>query len=243
MNAPFLREAKPYIFFGQTTSLCDICKSLSPAKICVEGDDVFYEKRCPVHGVRKALVSTDAGFFRWQRDFLKPGDRPRHLGSHIEYGCPYDCGLCPDHEQHTCLAIIEINEACDLTCPVCFASSSTELTKHLPIAAIERMFDTLVEAEGEPDVVQLSGGEPTLHPEFFEILSLAKSKPIRHVMVNTNGLRLAKDEAFVARLAPIKNRGRNLSAIRFAAPRCTRGNPGRRFTPHPPAGAGKSRKA
>jgi uncharacterized radical SAM superfamily Fe-S cluster-containing enzyme len=201
MNAPFQRKSRPYVFYGQTTSLCDVCLALVPAKICIDGDEVFFEKRCKTHGVRKALISSDAAFFKWQREFLKPGDRSLAPQTRTQYGCPYDCGLCPDHEQHSCLAIVEINEHCNLTCPVCFADSSPQRPLHRPLEEIERMFDALVESEGEPDVVQLSGGEPTLHPQFFDILDMAKAKPIRHVMINTNGLRLAEDEDFVARLA------------------------------------------
>ena len=198
------RKARPYQFYGQTTSLCDVCHALVPAKICIEGQDVWYEKRCRTHGVRKALVSTDADFYRWQRSFLKPGDRPLTVQTTTDYGCPWDCGLCPDHEQHSCLALIEINEHCNLTCTVCFADSSPQRQTHLPVATVERMLDALVASEGEPDLVQLSGGEPTLHPQFLEILDLAQSKPIRHVMINTNGLRIAQDEAFVEELAKRK---------------------------------------
>ncbi len=74
-----VRKVKPYIFYGETTSLCDECLELVPAKILIEGDEVYYEKRCRNHGVQKALVSTDARFFKWQHDFLKPGDRPMAL--------------------------------------------------------------------------------------------------------------------------------------------------------------------
>ena len=204
MNAPLTRRAKPYLFYGQTTSLCDVCHGLVPAKICIEGDDVFYEKRCKTHGVRKALISTDAKFYKWQRDFLKPGDKPLTVSGRTQYGCPWDCGLCPDHEQHSCLAIVEINEHCNLACPVCFADSSPQRALHRPLDEIERMFDALVAAEGEPDVVQLSGGEPTLHPQFFDVLDMARAKPIRHVMINTNGLRIAEDAEFVAQLAQRK---------------------------------------
>jgi hypothetical protein len=66
---------------------------------------------------------------------------------------------------------------------------------------IEKMFDVIVANEGEPDVVQISGGEPTVHPDFFKILDIAKTKPIKHLMVNTNGIRIAKDEKFVQKLA------------------------------------------
>jgi len=184
--------------------MCPKCLALVPAKICIEGDDVFYEKRCKTHGVSKTRISSDARYYRWQRDFLKPGDRPLSVQSKTHYGCPYDCGLCPDHEQHSCLAIVEINEVCDLICPVCFADSSPKRGKNLPLATIERMFDTLAASEGEPDLVQISGGEPTLHPQILDVLRLAKAKPIRHVMLNTNGVRIAQDPAFVAALAELK---------------------------------------
>jgi len=69
---------------------------------------------------------------------------------------------------------------------------------------IEKMLDAVVRNEGRPDVVQLSGGEPTMHPDFFKVIELAKARPIRHLMVNTNGVRIAQEEDFVSRLAEYK---------------------------------------
>ena len=203
MTAP-LRRSRPYVFWGQTTSLCETCLALVPAKIEIRDGEVWYQKRCNRHGTHATLVSTDAAYWLRCKEYIKPGDRPLALQSHTEYGCPYDCGLCPDHEQHSCLALIEINDHCNLTCPVCFAESSPARTQHLPLATIERMLDALVASEGEPDLVQISGGEPTLHPDFFAVLDAARARPIRHVMVNTNGLRLAREPDFVARLAERK---------------------------------------
>ena len=120
MTAP-LRRSRPYLFWGQTTSLCETCLTLVPAKIEMRDNQVWYQKRCPQHGTQTTLVSTDAAYWKLCKDYLKPGDRPLSLQSRTEYGCPYDCGLCPDHEQHSCLALIDINEHCNLTCPVCFA--------------------------------------------------------------------------------------------------------------------------
>ncbi|MBO9621191.1 MAG: radical SAM protein [Sphingomonas sp.] len=195
------RKAAPYIFHGQTTSLCETCLELVPAKVIVEDGCVFYLKRCRAHGVQKTLISDDLAYWHSQKDWLKPGDRPLRTQTRTEAGCPFDCGLCPDHEQHSCLAIVEINAACNLACPVCFADAEDMHGGHLPLAVIETMLDALVESEGEPDLVQLSGGEPTLHPQFFEILDAVKRRPIRHVMINTNGLRIAQDPGFVERLA------------------------------------------
>jgi len=200
----FVRPSKDYSFYGQTTSLCETCLALVPAKIAIEGDNVYYLKRCHEHGAQKTLVSTDAAYFKLAKDFIKPGDLPLQYQSRTHYGCPYDCGLCPDHEQHSCLALIEINDECNLTCPVCFADSSPQKTRNRSLAEVDAMLDTLVRSEGKPDLLQISGGEPTIHPQIVEILKLAKSKPIRHLMVNTNGIRIATDKAFVAELAKLK---------------------------------------
>jgi hypothetical protein len=199
-----VRKAAPYVFYGQTTSLCASCLELVPAKIIIEGDDVWYQKRCPAHGVQKVLVSTDAAYFKTCFDYLKPADRPLKPQTTTDYGCPLDCGLCPDHEQHSCLALLEVNEACNLTCPVCFADSSVKKSTHRPLAEIERMMDALVASEGEPDLLQLSGGEPTLHPDILEIIRMARRRPIRHLMLNTNGIRIAEEPDFVAALAEFR---------------------------------------
>jgi uncharacterized radical SAM superfamily Fe-S cluster-containing enzyme len=196
-----VRKAAPYLFLGQTTSLCETCLALVPAKVIGDEGCVFYLKRCREHGVQKTLIADDLAYWKSQRDWLKPGDRPLTVATRTEHGCPYDCGLCPDHEQHSCLAIVEINEACNLSCPVCFADSSVKREGHRPLAEIERMLDVIVAAEGEPDLVQISGGEPTIHPQFFEVLAAAKARPIRHLMVNTNGLRIAREPGFAERLA------------------------------------------
>src|ERR1700761_9506295 len=200
MTAP-LRRSRPYVFWGQTTSLCESCLALVPTKIEIVGNEVWYEKRCGRHGVQSTLVSSDAAYWRRCKDYIKPGDKPLAFQNRTEFGCPYDCGLCPDHEQHSCLALIEINEHCNLTCPVCFADSSPARSKHLPLATVEKMLDALVASEGEPDLVQISGGEPTIHPQFFEILDAAKARPVRHLMINTNGLRIAREAGFAERLA------------------------------------------
>lgn len=203
MDAP-VRKQSHYVFHGQTTSLCPECLSLVPAKIVMDEGNVYYLKRCKVHGVSKALVSTDIAYYKLMQDYIKPGDRPLQFQTRTEEGCPYDCGLCPDHEQHSCLGLIDVNEACNLSCPVCFADSSTARTTHRPLAEIEKMMDALVASEGEPDLLQISGGEPTIHPQIIDILDAAKRRPIRHVMLNTNGIRIAQDEDFVRRLAAYK---------------------------------------
>ncbi|MCB0309532.1 MAG: radical SAM protein [Bdellovibrionales bacterium] len=198
------RQIKESIFYGQTTSLCETCLSLVPTKILFEKNAVLYEKRCKEHGKKKTLISSDIEYFKKCKDYFKEPDLPRVYQTETLRGCPYDCGLCPDHEQHSCLALIEVNHGCNLTCPVCFSESSPKVHWDISLEDFELRLDTLVESEGEPDLLQISGGEPTLHPQIIELIGLAKKKPIRHIMLNTNGIRLANDEEFVKELSLMK---------------------------------------
>jgi 7,8-dihydro-6-hydroxymethylpterin dimethyltransferase len=137
---------------------------------------------------------------RCREVFIKPPEMPNVYNTPVKWGCPYDCGLCTDHEQHSCLSLIEITDYCNLKCPICYSESGPSRQQFRSLEQIEFMLDAVVRNEGEPDVVQISGGEPTLHPDFFKVLDLAKARPIRHLMVNTNGVRIANDEEFAARL-------------------------------------------
>ncbi len=194
-------QDRPYLFYELTNSLCSKCLRKVEAKIIFQDEKVYLLKNCPEHGPEKVLISTDIPYYKLSRNFLKPGQMPKQFNTLTERGCPYDCGLCPDHEQHSCLTLVEITERCNLECPICYADSSPRAGNHRTLEQIEFMLDQIVKNEGEPDIVQLSGGEPTIHPQFLEIVKLAKTKPIKHLMVNTNGVRIAKDREFVRELA------------------------------------------
>ena len=192
---------RPYLFYELTNSLCATCLRKVEAKVVIEERQVFLHKWCPEHRFQKVLISTDAEYYKLSRQTLKPGQMPLKFNTPIKYGCPYDCGLCPDHEQHSCLTLIEVTDRCNLTCPICYSESSPHRPEHRSLEQIEFMLDSVVKNEGEPDVVQISGGEPTIHPQFFAILDAAKARPIKHLMVNTNGIRIAQDAEFARRLA------------------------------------------
>lgn len=192
---------REYTYYDFTLSLCPTCLRRVDAKIVFENDKVYMLKRCPEHGQSKVLVADDVAYYQNIRNYNKPSEFPHKFNTKTDYGCPYDCGLCPDHEQHSCLTIIEVTDRCNLKCPTCYASSSPNYGRHRTLEEIEKMLNTIVDNEKEPDVVQISGGEPTVHPDFFKILDYAKKLPIRHLMVNTNGIRIAKDRSFAKKLA------------------------------------------
>jgi uncharacterized radical SAM superfamily Fe-S cluster-containing enzyme len=199
------RKNRPWLFYDTTASVCTTCLRQVEAKIVIKGDNVYLDKWCPAHGSERVLIADDAAYYRLGREvYVKSPEMPDQFNTRMVHGCPYDCGLCPDHMQHSCLSVVEITEHCNLRCPVCYAESGPEKQNHRSLAEVEAMFDAIVANETEPDVVQLSGGEPTLHPDFFAILDAAKARPIRHLMINTNGLRIAREPEFVARLAGYK---------------------------------------
>lgn len=191
---------RKYTYYDFTLSLCHVCLKRVDAKIVFENGNVFMLKRCNEHGNSKVLIADDIEYYKNIRNYNKPSETPYIFNTKTHYGCPYDCGLCPDHEQHSCLSIVEVTDRCNLTCPTCYAGSSPTYGRHRTLEEIKKMLDVIVKNEKEPDVVQISGGEPTIHPQFFEILDYAKTLPIRHVMLNTNGIKIAKDKAFAARL-------------------------------------------
>lgn len=202
---------RSHLFYGITNSLCAECLRKVEAKIIFREGKVYLVKHCREHGHQEVLVADDVDYYRQCQEFIKPGDMPLRFNTPIRYGCPYDCGLCPDHEQHSCLTVVEVTDRCNLNCPICYADSGTQATtshdqprRHRSLAEIEAMLDAVVANEGEPQVVQLSGGEPTTHPQFFQILELAKSKPIQHLMINTNGVRIGQDPHFAERLSEYK---------------------------------------
>ena len=192
---------RPYLFYALTNSLCSKCLNKVEAKIIFEDDNVYLVKHCPTHGREQVLIADDIEYYKQSQAFIKPGDMPLRFNTPIKHGCPYDCGLCPDHEQHSCLTLVELTDRCNLTCPICYADSGSEQQQHRSLELIEQMLDAIVANEGEPQIVQLSGGEPTIHPEFFQVMDLVKTKPIKHLMINTNGIRIAKDREFCDRLS------------------------------------------
>jgi uncharacterized radical SAM superfamily Fe-S cluster-containing enzyme len=200
---------RPYLFYALTNSVCSECLVKVEAKIIFRDDCVYLVKHCPTHGHEEVLIADDIDYYKQSLEFIKPGDMPLKFNTPIKYGCPYDCGLCPDHEQHSCLTLIEVTDRCNLSCPICYADSGTEEVfsnlnqprRHRSLEQIEMMMDAIVTNEGEPQIVQISGGEPTIHPAFFQILDIAKSKPIKHLMINTNGIKIAKDKSFCSRLS------------------------------------------
>lgn len=191
-----------YKYLEHTTSICPVCMKKAAAKIIERDNSIYILKHCLEHGEFCDILEEDAVYYHNRKRYDKPGNS-FECQSNREEGCPFDCGLCPEHEQHTCVGLIEITSNCNLNCPVCFANSQNG--DYLSYTDFDKMLDFFVASEnGKADILQISGGEPTLHPEIIPFIELARTKNISYVMLNTNGLRIAEDLEFVRELSRFK---------------------------------------
>ncbi|MBS7650512.1 MAG: radical SAM protein [Candidatus Bathyarchaeia archaeon] len=170
------------------------------AEIFIDDDGkVKISKICSQHGFYiDTYTFSDPELYEWAQKYShagKPIDNPR---TEIKDGCPYDCGICPNHKSHTVLAIIDVTNRCNLECPICFANAATTGYVYEPSKNdIEKIIKNLrSNIPIPPPALQLSGGEPTVRGDLPELVRIAKDQGFRHVEVNTNGVRLAKELSY-----------------------------------------------
>lgn len=194
-----MSKNRDYQFIESTISLCPECLTRIDAKIILKDNKIYVLKNCVKHGEYEEILEENAEYYLGRMLYNKPGSISK-IQTVRKDNCPFDCGLCPEHEQHTCIGLIEVTNDCDLKCPVCYARSGNGIP--LTMKKIEKMLDLYLDSEyGNAEILQISGGEPTTHPDIIEIIKLARKKKVKYVMLNTNGLRLAEDEEFVKELS------------------------------------------
>jgi uncharacterized radical SAM superfamily Fe-S cluster-containing enzyme len=186
----------------ETKSLCPSCMQVISAQIYTEADKVFMQKECPTHGFFKALLWNDYPLY--QESFKFANRRVvtpvAECAAPVDKGCPYDCGLCPEHKQHTCLAIFEVTDRCNLNCSVCI-SSDPKTTEDPTMEQIRYALKELLRCEGGPTPIQFSGGEPTVRHDLADIICIAKDLGFEIIEIDTNGIELAKNPQLAKELA------------------------------------------
>ena len=201
----------------RTTSRCPACHAPCPAEVWRTGgipSKVFLKRTCPEHGEASVCIASDARFY-WLakgKDGNSCGCGPNGccsadgtnagtLGRNAEPGD----ALGVMEKLSTCLALIEIVHSCNLSCPTCYADSplgAGQKVDAVPLENLQQRIQGVIDRKGKIEILQLSGGEPTLHPRFFELLRWLQDHPkIDYVLLNTNGVRIAKDAEFAGELA------------------------------------------
>jgi 7,8-dihydro-6-hydroxymethylpterin dimethyltransferase len=188
---------------SKTASVCPVCLKRIDALILQKGNDLNMQKDCPEHGHFEVVIR--------RGDIESVLSAPQRVpafpvspSTEKKQGCPYDCGLCPEHRQQPCCVLLEVTQRCDLSCPVCYASAGTnhhnQVTESDPnLDSIKGWYQTLLSAGG-PYNIQLSGGEPCLRDDLPEIIAMGKELGFTFFQVNTNGMRIARDRAYLSRL-------------------------------------------
>jgi len=184
---------------GHTQSVCPVCFERIPAERIAEHDDVYLSKVCSQHGTFKTLIWRGVASYRaWGARHAAPASSPRNA-TPMQAGCPYVCGLCTDHQQHTCCAVLDVTARCNLRCPVCFASASSVAPPDPTMNALLASCRHLMAHSG-PVGIHLSGGEPTVRNDLPQIIREIRALGFTYIQLNTNGLRLAHDAEFTADL-------------------------------------------
>src|SRR5665213_4288781 len=207
----------------RTVSRCPICHAACPAEVWRSGgipSKVHLKRVCPEHGEASVCIASDARFYwlaQGKSENACCGGQACRASDHAPAGTlgrnadPGDA-LGVQEKLSTCLALIEIVNSCNLPCPTCYADSPAgagHKVDAVPLADLQRRIQGVVDRKGGIEILQLSGGEPTLHPQFFELLRWLQDHPkIDYVLLNTNGVRIAHDDAFAGELG---------SAFRYGA--------------------------
>jgi uncharacterized radical SAM superfamily Fe-S cluster-containing enzyme len=177
-----------------TRSICPECLKAIDATIFEDEGKVFIKKECPEHGAFQEIYWSDYDQYVRAEKFRYDGEGISNPRTEKKNGCPYDCGICPEHKSHTALAIIDVTNRCNLTCPICFANAAAAGYVYEPTKEqITGMLENLRATKPVPaTALQFSGGEPTIRKDLFDLIRKAKELGFSHVEINTNGLRLSQ---------------------------------------------------
>ncbi|GAB7069469.1 radical SAM protein [Mycolicibacterium hodleri] len=158
---------------------------------------VWLERACATHGLVRTMYDEDPEILAYLEEWTAPTKThtPDVAGNFDPVPSAYLRGLPEMQTQHTCILLADVTEACNLRCPTCFTESGPDLHGIVPVAEILANVDQrLARENGKLDVVMLSGGEPTVHPGLAELLDELVRRPVTRILVNSNGLLIARDD-------------------------------------------------
>lgn len=193
-------KTRDYYYYGTTTGMCRKCRKLTPSRIIIKKGSVYQQGLCPTCGKSIAKIAHDAEWYLKTIRNIKPSRQPKKFSRKVRKGCPFDCGLCSWHESACNLPVFSITNACNLDCHICFTYNRKDKIYYMSPDEMHRMVRWLLNSEGSIDLINITGGEPTLHPQLIDLLKICRDKRIGRVTMNSNGLRLAEDKKLCASL-------------------------------------------
>jgi uncharacterized radical SAM superfamily Fe-S cluster-containing enzyme len=183
-----------HLYYAATRSLCRVCKSVVDAMVLFRDGAVVLEKSCMRHGRQQCQIASSVDWYLDALRFLAPRSRPQHATGAITRGCPLDCGLCIVHQQQIMLPVVPITSACNLSCPICYTINKNDDPYQMDRRELATVLDRLRADQEELDIINFTGGEPTLHAELVPFLEMCREAGVRRLTVSTNGLALDRDK-------------------------------------------------
>jgi uncharacterized radical SAM superfamily Fe-S cluster-containing enzyme len=190
-------------YFTTVRGMCRRCRTVGPSRVFFRDSQVWQQSLCPCAPQEPALVAADSEWYLAEAVRAVPDHSPLPGARPLRRGCPHDCGPCAWHASPCQLPVLSITNACNLRCPICFTYNRSDRTWHMPVEEVERVVQWVIEASGQVDLINLTGGEPTLHPSLLEVLRVCRRPEIGRITMNSNGIRLAEDFDLCQRLAEL----------------------------------------
>jgi len=196
-------KERHYTYFSTVRGMCRSCRKIVPARIFFKDEKVWQQSLCPACENSPALIAGDKDWYLENVLHTIPDNSPLKGSRPVKNGCPHDCGPCTWHAASCQLPVISVTNACNLKCPICFAYNRPDRIYHMSAEEMERTLDWIVESSGPVDLINITGGEPTLHPRILDLLRCCKRPEIGRITMNSNGLRLAEDQELCNALAEL----------------------------------------
>ncbi len=196
-------DERPYTYFSTVRGMCRTCRKVVPARVFFRGDAVWQESLCPDCRNEPAMIASSQKWYLENVLRAAPDRSPLKGSRPPSLGCPGDCGPCSWHASPCQLPVVSVTNACNLDCPICFTYNRKDRIYHMPVEEMRRTVDWVVESSGPVDLINVTGGEPTLHPQILDVLETCRRPEIGRITMNSNGLRLAEDRELCRRLADL----------------------------------------
>jgi uncharacterized radical SAM superfamily Fe-S cluster-containing enzyme len=196
-------EDRDYTYLTTVRGMCRTCRAIVPARVSIKDGKVWQQSLCPTCPNKLTLIASDASWYLQHAMGAMPDRSPRKGAHPSKLGCPHDCGPCRWHASSCQLPVISITNACNLNCPICFTYNRPDRIYHMSVEEMQSTVDWIVESSGPVDLINITGGEPTLHPKLLDILRCCKRPEIGRITMNSNGLRLAREPGLCEQLAEL----------------------------------------
>lgn len=184
---------------GSTRAWCPLCQDVEHALYSASATGVYMDRICPQQGTQRVRIAASPQWFTGRVPQARKVRRNKKVYP-VRNGCPFDCGPCENHVGQLRLPIFSVTNNCNLQCPICFTHNRPDTIYNKSLQELQSILEHIARESQELDLLNLTGGEPTLHPNILDLLNMCAKQRFRRISMNSNGLRIGADRAFAERI-------------------------------------------